>query len=265
MINPQNNEHVVRHIEIKAYVDDYQSLCTRVSALASQQLHTGAFGGSSGATHSGATHSSPGGSFDGSFDGSLDSSLDSSLAGSRVPCSNATQSSKPEPTLNAPIDRVQDDTFFNCRSGRLKLRSSGQFHDLIYYRRENDYGPSESFYQSARTKNPAALRTSLTSAFGEAGRVKKFRRTYRIGGSIIHLDRVGGLGDFIEIKVELEALDTTTSTSSKSRTASPALAPAVSVEKGARMVENLMSALDVDLFQLVDGAYVDLINERSRA
>lgn len=223
MINPQDTENTVRHIEIKAYVDDYQSLCTRVSELALQWLH-----------------------------GESKSQVSNSvLAGSQTT------------TLNIPTDRVQEDTFFNCRSGRLKLRSSGQFHDLIYYRRENDYGPSESFYQSARTKNPAALRTSLSSAFGEAGRVKKFRRTYRIGGSIIHLDRVGGLGDFIEIKVELNA--TETQPLAESRVFSPALVPTHSAEKGAQMIENLMSELNVDLFQLVDGAYVDLINERTRA
>ena len=228
MINPANADNMVRHIEIKAYVDDYQSLCTRVAELASK-------------------------------DNTLDNRTNEHLG-----CNNTeSHISSHVPNINTPIDRVQNDTFFHCRSGRLKLRSSGQFHDLIYYQRENDYGPSESFYQSARTINPAALRTSLTSAFGEAGRVKKFRRTYRVGGSIIHLDRVGGLGDFIEIKVELDALDTPRST--ESSMASPALAPVVSVEKGARMVESLMSALDVDLFQLVDGAYVDLINERSRA
>lgn len=224
MINPQNNKNVVRHIEIKAYVDDYQTLCARVSALASQQLD--------------------------SSEGCATSKFANGIKSvSRV--------------INTPIDRVQDDTFFHCRSGRLKLRSSGQFHDLIYYRRENDYGPSESFYQSARTKNPAALRTSLTSAFGQAGRVKKFRRTYSVGGSTIHLDRVGGLGDFIEIKVELTAPETPPT--ANSGTFSPALTPTCSAEKGSRMVESLMSALDVDLFQLVDGAYIDLINERGPA
>lgn len=232
MINPANVERMVRHIEIKAYVDDYQSLCTRVAELASK-------------------------------DNTLDNRTNEQLGlnGTKSPISTRL------PTNNTPIDRVQDDTFFHCRSGRLKLRSSGQYHDLIYYRRENEYGPSESFYQSARTVNPAALRTSLTSAFGEAGRVKKFRRTYRIGHSIVHLDRVGGLGDFIEIKVELSAQEPA-STSGTGGTFSGAAvattAQALSASIGAQIVENLMSALGIDLFQLVDGAYVDLINERDQ-
>lgn len=182
-------DNIVHHVEVKAYLDNYQEVCDRAAALAEA----------------------------------------------------------------GPTDRVQHDTFFHCRSGRLKLRSSGQYHDLIYYRRNDDYGPSESFYQSARAENPSALRTSLNSAFGEAGRVKKFRRTYQLGRSTIHLDRVGGLGDFIEIKTKLSAQF------SKSYSPEPVISP----EKGAGIVENLMTALGVDLFQLVDNAYVDLINERN--
>lgn len=183
---PQKSGSIVQHIEIKAYLDDYQMVCNRVAAIAD----------------------------------------------------------------DGPIDRVQNDTFFHCRSGRLKLRSSGQYHDLIYYRRENDYGPTLSFYQTARTKNPAALRTSLNSAFGELGRVKKFRRTYRVGQSLIHLDRVGGLGDFLEIKTQLDESRTATSQATGTH------------DESAQIVENLMQTLGVDLFQLVDSAYVDLINER---
>ena len=200
-VDSNANDNIVRHIEIKAYVDDYQALCTKVAQLAS---------------------------------------------------------------AGGPVDRVQNDTFFHCRSGRLKLRSSGQYHDLIYYRRQNEYGPSESVYQSARTINPLALRTSLSSAFGELGRVKKFRRTYRLGHSIIHLDRVAGLGEFIEIKVELGA---TSLTAANEFDVGPAningfYASDLSASKGARLIEDLMSALDIDLFQLVDGAYVDLLNEQ---
>lgn len=160
-----------------------------------------------------------------------------------------------------PEDRVQHDIFFHCRSGRLKLRSSGQFHDLIYYRRNDDYGPSESFYQCARTQNPAALRTSLVSAFGEVGRVRKFRRSYKIGGSTVHLDRVGGLGDFLEIKAKLnpgvavgEALPLAKR---------PLAKRPLTIEQGCEIVNNLMRILEVDLFQLVDSAYIDLINERN--
>jgi len=233
MINPESHQNVVRHIEIKAYVDDYKSLCTRVANLAAQ--------------------------------------------------ASPPDPSDPSDSADPFVDRVQNDTFFHCRSGRLKLRSSGQYHDLIYYRRDNDYGPSESFYQFARTRNPGALRTSLTSAFGEAGRVRKFRRTYRVGRSIIHLDKVSGLGDFVEIKAELgvrqppfqnlpvqtlpvQKLPVHQQTTHTSCCAPSPLDPStISVKEGAKIVKNLMTTLDIDLFQLVDGAYVDLLNEREQA
>ena len=174
-----NSDRVVRHVEVKAYLDSFQLLSKRVGALACHE----------------------------------------------------------------PKDRVQDDTFYHCGRGRLKLRSSGQQHQLIYYRRENDYGPKESFYQTSNARNPAALRVSLGSAFGEVGRVRKFRRSYNVGNTSVHLDKVNGLGNFIEIKTQLNQAESFT--------------------EGAKTVESLMSALDVDLFQLVDGAYIDLICEKN--
>lgn len=46
-----------------------------------------------------------------------------------------------------PIEIAQDDTFFHCATGRLKLR---QFTDdsgeLIFYQRADQAGPKESFY-----------------------------------------------------------------------------------------------------------------------
>jgi len=62
---------------------------------------------------------------------------------------------------------------------------------------------------------------------------------------------VGGLGDFLEIKTELGG------TAANQSSLTP--------EKGAGIVESLMTTLNVDLFQLIDGAYVDLINERRGA
>ena len=46
-----------------------------------------------------------------------------------------------------PIEIVQDDTFFVCEAGRLKLRAfSDDRGELIFYRRADDRGPKESFY-----------------------------------------------------------------------------------------------------------------------
>ncbi len=98
----------------------------------------------------------------------------------------------------------QDDTFFGCRDGRLKLRDFGNGSgELIFYRRPDQAGPGQSEYRITPTDDPAGLRAVLTDALGETGRVRKQRILYLAGRTRIHLDRVEGLGDFIELEVVL--------------------------------------------------------------
>ena len=48
---------------------------------------------------------------------------------------------------DGPIDIEQDDTFFRCENGRLKLRVLGNDKgELIYYRRADQQGPKESSF-----------------------------------------------------------------------------------------------------------------------
>ena len=71
-----------------------------------------------------------------------------------------------------PIEITQDDTFFQCANGRLKLREfSASQGEVIFYRRNNQQGPKESFYVRSPTTEPATLRESLSLAYGQAGRV----------------------------------------------------------------------------------------------
>lgn len=142
-----------------------------------------------------------------------------------------------------PFELAQDDTFFRCRAGRLKLRAfpdgSGE---LIYYRRADGAGPKESFYLRSPTSAPDALRESLSLACGEAGRVRKRRTLFLIGRTRVHLDQVEGLGDFLELEVVLDDGE-----------------PA---EDGVLEAHRLMETLGVAPSQLVEGAYVDLLNPR---
>ena len=76
----------------------------------------------------------------------------------------------------------QDDTFFTCAHGRLKLRDFGDgTGELIHYERANTPGPKLSDYVRAATSDPAALRDALTRAHGEIGRVRKTRCCCRWG------------------------------------------------------------------------------------
>jgi len=139
-----------------------------------------------------------------------------------------------------PVTMVQDDTFFRCSNGRLKLRATaGNGGELIFYRRADRSGPRESFYLVSPTTAPDALRESLSLAYGEAGRVRKTRTLFLAGRTRIHLDRVEGLGDFLELEVAL-------------RDGEP-------VEAGKARARDLMGKLGIGRDQLVEGAYVDLL------
>ena len=139
-----------------------------------------------------------------------------------------------------PVEIAQDDTFFRCDSGRLKLRSySATEGELIFYRRANQQGPKESFYVRTPTSCPDSLRESLSLAYGQAGRVVKHRSLYLVGRTRVHLDRVEGLGHFMELEVVLEDHEPP--------------------EAGVLVAHALMAQLGVEPSQLVETAYVDLL------
>lgn len=139
-----------------------------------------------------------------------------------------------------PIEIVQDDTFFLCRKGRLKLRTfSRNEGELIFYRRADQSGPKESFYVISPTTAPDALRECLSLAYGRAGRVRKNRTLFLAGRTRIHLDRVEDLGDFLELEV--------------------VLTDGEQVEAGEAVAMDLMKKLGIQPDQLIEGAYVDLM------
>jgi len=142
---------------------------------------------------------------------------------------------------DGPHEIAQDDTFFHCDNGRLKLRTfEGGGGELIFYRRADTAGPKESFYILAPVADPDPLRQALTMAYGMAGRVRKRRILYLIGRTRVHLDRVEGLGAYLELEVVLRENE----------------AP----EAGEREARELVAELGVAPAQLVEGAYVDLLS-----
>lgn len=141
-----------------------------------------------------------------------------------------------------PQTIIQDDTFFHCKSGRLKLRCFPDGHaELIYYRREDASGPKTSTYQILPVSAPDKMRELLGQAYGVAGRVKKRRILYLSGRTRIHLDSVEQLGDFIELEVVLHEGE--------------------NPETGQLEVLELMNRLGIRKSDLVSGAYVDLLND----
>lgn len=139
-----------------------------------------------------------------------------------------------------PVEIAQDDTFFRCESGRLKLRAfSATSGELIFYKRANQRGPKESFYVRSATSDPDGLRETLTLACGGAGRVVKHRTLFLVGRTRVHLDRVENLGEFMELEVVLGENEST--------------------EDGAREAHDLMGKLGIAPSQLIEGAYIDML------
>ena len=134
----------------------------------------------------------------------------------------------------------QDDTFFPVPQGRLKLR---QFDDgsaeLIHYHRADSTDAKASDYVRVPVPDPAALREALTRALGHLGRVRKQRLLLLAGATRIHLDRVEGLGDFMELEV--------------------VLAEGQSDAEGQRIADTLMAELGLADAERIAGAYMDLL------
>jgi adenylate cyclase class IV len=138
---------------------------------------------------------------------------------------------------------VQDDTFFACSHGRLKLRDFGDgLGELIHYEREDSHGPRLSDYVRVPGADPALLREALARAQGTLGRIRKTRWLLLAGQTRIHLDRVEGLGEFLELEVVLR--------------------DGQSEHEGEAIAEALMTQLGVAASQRVPGSYLDMLAAR---
>lgn len=95
----------------------------------------------------------------------------------------------------------QRDTFFAATHARLKLRELGDGGaELIAYRRPDTAAARGSDYELCPVAEPARLAAVLAHALGTTGRVEKRRVLYLYEHTRIHLDRVRGLGDFVELE-----------------------------------------------------------------
>jgi adenylate cyclase class IV len=143
-----------------------------------------------------------------------------------------------------PVHIAQDDTFFRVPHGRLKLR---QFADgsaeLIHYHRPDTGAAKASDYVRVPVPDAAALREALVRGCGLLGRVRKERLLLLAGATRIHLDRVAGLGDFMELEVVLREDQ--------------------SDADGADTAEQLMQALGLAAAPRLAGAYLDLLQSRT--
>lgn len=150
--------------------------------------------------------------------------------------------SRAERLSDVPVQVIsQEDIFFNTPQGRLKLRVLADHAQLIYYTRPDQEGPKRSDYHITRSTDPENLKHVLELAYGIRGVVKKTRYLYLVGQTRVHLDDVEGLGQFMELEV--------------------VMADGQNDAEGQAMAEGLMAALGVQRGDLIDGAYMDLLEK----
>ena len=152
-----------------------------------------------------------------------------------------TLKERAERLSDLPVQVIpQEDTFFNIPQGRLKLRVlSPSRAQLVWYARNDDTGPKRSDYQIYETNDPDQLKTTLTLALGLRGVVKKIRYLYMVGQTRIHLDDVENLGQFMELEVVMQ--------------------PGQSDAEGQAIAQDLMSKLGITPDNLLDVAYMDMV------
>ena len=139
----------------------------------------------------------------------------------------------------APVVIDQDDTFFAVAHGRLKLRRFADGSaELIQYHRDDSADAKASDYVRVPVADADALAEALTRACGTRGRVRKRRLLLMAGQTRMHLDRVDGLGDFLELEVVLR--------------------DGQSDADGTAVAERLMTALAIAPEDRPAGAYLDL-------
>jgi predicted adenylyl cyclase CyaB len=139
-----------------------------------------------------------------------------------------------------PQTLQQTDTFFACTHGRLKLREIGDGSgELIAYQRADVADIKQSDYEISHVPDVESLKHVLRRALGESVVVEKTRLLYLIGQTRVHLDRVTGLGDFLELEV--------------------VLAPGQSATAGQQVAASLLQQFQVERDDLLATAYADML------
>ena len=97
----------------------------------------------------------------------------------------------------------QVDTYYNHKNSRLKTRSiNNKKFEIISYQRPNKNGAKISNYQVLNIKPTKfkKVKSDLDNKFGEKVVVKKQRTLWIYKNTRIHLDKVYGLGKFLELE-----------------------------------------------------------------
>jgi len=137
----------------------------------------------------------------------------------------------------------QVDTYFLVPRGRLKIREGRIENALIFYQRCDSRRPRQARIEMMLLPRRNSLKKILTRVLAVLAVVDKRREIYLAGNVKIHLDRVRGLGEFLEFEAISRSKDLSR------------------VRKQAREFQRLFGISSTDL---VGRSYSDLVLERRR-
>jgi predicted adenylyl cyclase CyaB len=136
----------------------------------------------------------------------------------------------------------QVDTYFRTRAGRLKLRESSlSGGQLVPYVRPDEHGPKRARYQVIPIEDAAGLKALLTEILDVHRVVRKRREIFLHENVRIHIDRVEGLGEFVELEALYDG------------------SPAAEVEQQ-RLIDYLMKELGIEKSDLLATSYEGMID-----
>lgn len=139
-------------------------------------------------------------------------------------------------------DLAQIDTYFRVPNGRLKKRETeGEPTEYVFYDRPNRSGPKVSSFTIY--DEPTALERFGTRPLPVWVVVRKQREILIQGCVRIHLDRVEGVGDFIEFEVLVSGRQTTASAT--------------------KAIDKLRQALAPVMGEPIAGSYADLMAQEA--
>ena len=140
-------------------------------------------------------------------------------------------------THRATLD--QRDVYFRVAEGRLKLRHQRPGRDqLVFYRRPDVRDAKESDVLLHAVGDALGLEELLSAALGVDRVVVKKREVFEWHGTRVHVDRVEGLGEFLEFERDVGTDE-----------------PAAARER----LRSLLGELGVSRSELEDGSYADLL------
>ncbi len=140
----------------------------------------------------------------------------------------------------------QIDTYFEVPQGRLKIRETeGKDEELlVYYERPDVQDIKQSQVFISDLPKSRFMKQFLKNVLRTKTIVDKQRTIYRFRGTQIHLDKVQGLGTYVEFE-------------------KPAENTAEDTKKAREDLENLMQTLGLRAENLQKGSYSDLLTQQT--